>query len=52
MIALYALTVRQLRVYNYIIDGDKQNYLDVNDIEEENKKLFERYVSLLFYRQN
>ena len=51
-IALYALIVKQFRVYNYILDEDKQDDPDVCGNKGENKKLFERYVLLLLYRQN
>ena len=47
-IALYALIVKQFRVYNYILDEDKQDNLDASDDEGENKKLFERYVFFCF----
>ena len=43
-IALYALIVKQFRVYNYILDEDKQDYPDVSDYKGENKKLIERHA--------
>ena len=51
-IALYAFIVTQFRVYNYILDEDKQDDPDVSDYRGENKKLIERYALLLLYRQN
>ena len=45
--ALYALIAKHSRVYNYILDEDKQDDPDVGDDKVENKKLFERYVLLL-----
>ena len=45
-IALYALIVKQFRVYNYILDEDKQDDPDVCGNKGENKKLFE---SMLYY---
>ena len=48
-IALYALIAKQLRVYNYILNEDKQDDPDVSDDKGKNKKLFERYVLLLLY---
>ena len=46
-IALYALIAKQFRVYDYILDEDKQDGQDVGGGKGENKKLFERYVLLL-----
>ena len=43
-IALYALIVKQFRVYSYILDEDKQDDPDVSGYKGENKKLFERYA--------
>ena len=51
-IALYALIVKQFRVYNYILEEDKQYYPDVSDYKGEHTKLFERYALLLLYWQN
>ena len=51
-IALYALIVKQFRVYNYILGEDKQDEPDVCGNKGENKKLFERYALLLLYWQN
>ena len=51
-IALYAPIAKQPRVYNYILDEDKQDDPDVCGNTGENKKLFERYALLLLYRQN
>ena len=45
-IALYALIVKQFRVYHYILDEDKQDDPDVRGNKGENKKLFE---SMLYY---
>ena len=48
-IALYALIAKQSRVYNYILDEDKQDDSGVSDDKGENRKLIERYALLLLY---